>query len=708
MLSAIYLCLAVFHLHSAWQKRRVGYVFWFGILALCLGLREWAESEGLAAVNQGVGVALRVGWGSLWAGSAVFIQCLWPFLDRPITHSLRGYQAFLFGMMLILDFIPDGMLAPVLRFGFWVELPLLVYLSALLLDRLRAGNADARTMTFGMLWLSVGGAHEAGHLLGLWSSWDGLSWGIVLFMVSVAFAISNHFLRSRVEAEALNRELGKRVVERTKSLEEAQARNFKLSQSASALRDPKAWADALESEIRVKLGGAQLTVWRWDGSAFLPLGPGGTPPDSGMVGRLRLGTLEQPERAFIPVVGPTAELVGVLVVEGKPGPWNQAERHLAATFAGHLSGALELAQLRGELDQVDARRKLERQVLIDEGFGALQVCPICSQCFDHTQEFCPDDSGSLAFSRTFPYRVNGRYRLTRFLGEGSTAQVFEAEDERLERRVALKAIKPDCFLRESTRRRFEQEAKALAQVDHPSVLAIFDSGELSDGTVYLVTELLLGASLGQIIAAYGPGHPGQIAQLLRDAGSALDAAHASGLLHRDLKPDNIFVLPAPLRFKLLDFGLAKEITEVNDITQTGMVMGTPVYMSPEQIQGKPMDQRSDLFSLGLVIWEALAGRRMLQGESIPELVVQLMTTPTPRIQNFRTGLPPEVDDLFSKALAKRPDLRAECCGSWANALANVLEGCPSTVAGWPDKLGFSAHHPPVGPRATQELERLFD
>jgi predicted Ser/Thr protein kinase len=691
ILLALFLWVAAFHLHLAWRERRMDGPFWFGVVAFCMALREWPESDWMPEGPEPWRLGVRVSWAALLLGSMAFIQFLWPFLGRPVTRFLRGYQAFLFGVMGTVLLLPTPTLGPLLRHAFWVEVPLLLMFPVLLLRQVRAGHPEARTLAFGTLWLTLGSFHEVGYWLKFWPNAKGLTWGFGLFMVSMAFSISNHFLRIRSESEALNRDLEQRVAERTQALEEAQARILGLSERASDLRDPLTWTHVLESELRGVLGGAQLTVWRWDGTAFLPLGAGGTPPDPGLAEHLRRGPLDEPGSSFVPVAGPGVGLGGVIVVEGKPGPWKESERRLVATFAGHLAGALELARLREELDQADARRGLERQVLIDDGSGALQVCPLCAGCFDHRLEACPEDRSPLAFSRAFPYRVNGRYRLTRFLGEGATAQVFEAEDERLGRRVALKAIKPDHFHRESSRKRFEQEARALAQLTHPSVLAIFDSGELTDGTVFLVTERLLGAGLGRVLQTFGPGRPDQVARLVLAAAAALDAAHGAGLLHRDLKPDNIFVLPSPLRFKLLDFGLAKEIAEASNLTHTGIVMGTPIYMSPEQIQGLPMDARSDLYSLGLVAWEALTGTRVVRSGSLSDIIFQIVATPPPSLRDRRPDLPAHLDEAFALALAKLPQSRAERCGTWAQGFAQLLATCPSSVPGWPETLGDLPH-----------------
>src|SRR5262249_43991286 len=156
--------------------------------------------------------------------------------------------------------------------------------------------------------------------------------------------------------------------------------------------------------------------------------------------------------------------------------------------------------------------------------------------------------------------------------------------------------------------RLEREAKAVARINHPGVIAIYDTGDLDDGSAFLVMELLEGCDLGRIIKQFGRGKPAQVASLLRQTGSAIAAAHRAGIIHRDLKPQNVFLVNTPAGFsaKVLDFGIAKTTNVETGVTRTGMIVGTPAYMSPEQIQGPSVDARSDLYSLASLSFEALS------------------------------------------------------------------------------------------------------
>ncbi|MCA9638934.1 MAG: serine/threonine protein kinase, partial [Myxococcales bacterium] len=179
----------------------------------------------------------------------------------------------------------------------------------------------------------------------------------------------------------------------------------------------------------------------------------------------------------------------------------------------------------------------------------------------------------------------------------------------------------------NVRLRFRQEARAIARISHPGVIALYDTGELPDGSAFLVMEKLVGLDLADMIDHYGPGTPAQVAALMRQAGAALAAAHRADLVHRDIKPENIFLVDGTGGFlvKILDFGLAKSMSlETTNLTQTGVVMGTPVYMSPEQIQGKDLDARSDLYSFASVCYEALTGRRVVESEEFAKVCAEVL------------------------------------------------------------------------------------
>jgi serine/threonine protein kinase len=239
------------------------------------------------------------------------------------------------------------------------------------------------------------------------------------------------------------------------------------------------------------------------------------------------------------------------------------------------------------------------------------------------------------------------------------------------------------------RLRLEREAQTVARISHPGVVALFDSGELEDGSRFLVMELLTGADLDRILRQHGRGRPEQVASLIRQAGAALAAAHRVGIVHRDVKPANLFLTPRPgdaFTVKVVDFGLARPILDAA-LTRTGVIVGTPLYMSPEQSLGMELDERSDVYSLAAVAHEALLGRRV-PVDPPTVLEERLAAGGSPPVRGL-TSLPPEVAEAFQAGLATCPQERPADVGAWSDLLARRLEDAPPgafDARGWPDRL----------------------
>ena len=698
----VFMIVGLFHLQLYSRRREARYYLWFGLVALSMGLREVAMTDWAIGPFGHPFLTFWASWFFLLSSAPPFIQFLWPFLGRPIPRWLRAYQvSFLIPALAL--FLPLERAIPVIRVigPFW-GLPMVLLAAWVVAAAAIKGVVEARTIAIGMLMVILGGLYELGYWVDLWHYTGTLSIGFVAFLASMAVSVSNRYARAHVETEALNRTLEQRVQQRTAELEAAQARVHRLTESSQqALRDPGAWSEAMAAELCHSLDADSVQVWRIQGNELQKLTSGsGAPPD---LGRLELMLHERTvftegEEVVLPVSGMSGDLRAAVMVQGKSGAWSEAEKRLAATFANQLGGALELSRMRAEVEAATQRRAATRQALIEQGHGLLQICPFCHRCYDQTVEQCAVDQTPLDASRIFPYRIASRYRLTRLLGQGAMGLVFEAEDERLRRRVALKAIKPEHFNSLEKRFRFEQEARALAQIHHPSVIAIYDSGELEDGTIYLVTERLVGATLRTLLDAFGPGTPAQVGSLLLQCGEALEAAHTAGLLHRDIKPDNIFAVPSPdgLRFKLLDFGLAKEMAVDSALTQTGVVIGTPLYMSPEQIRDEVLDSRSDLYALAVVGYEALSGRRAVQSLSLPEILVEVAQRYPQPLRELVPGLPPKIATAFDQALAKDSWRRPANVLAWSEQLAKRLLVLRLERQGWPTDLkdvpasGFSS------------------
>jgi serine/threonine protein kinase len=396
------------------------------------------------------------------------------------------------------------------------------------------------------------------------------------------------------------------------------------------------------------------------------------------------------------VAGITGVPCGALVIDAPAFSWGQTQRRLLAGLAHHLGTALELRSLRRQLTAAEANRVKTRRALHERGMETLLLCPLCGRCFadapgtDETIEAgtCSRDGAMLDASRILPFRINGRYRFEMLIGEGGMGTVFSGHDETLERDVALKIIKPQHLSNPSMRLRLAREAKLVARIQHPGVTALFDSGELEDGSAFLVMELLRGQSLSGLLSEFGPGTPRQVARLLRQTSAALAAAHKAEVIHRDIKPDNIFLVAGPDGFqaKLLDFGVALSTRLDARVTQAGTVIGTPAYMPPEQVRDEDLDERADVYSLACVIWEALVGRRLIRGKQFTEVLLNLMCEPLEPLSHFLPSISPDADALFEAALSKSRLGRPTDVEAWAASLAAVLESQESQPAeGWPEQ-----------------------
>jgi len=291
----------------------------------------------------------------------------------------------------------------------------------------------------------------------------------------------------------------------------------------------------------------------------------------------------------------------------------------------------------------------------------------------------------------------GQYRLKRLLGSGGMGEVHLAEHVLLKRPCAIKLIRPEKAGDPQALARFEHEVQATARLTHWNTIEIFDYGRAEDGSFYYVMEYLPGMSLEQLVEMHGPLPPARVIHLLAQACDALSEAHAQKLIHRDIKPANIFAARRGDIYdvaKLLDFGLAKPLArmEAGSLTQEGTIAGSPLYMSPEQITGEAADERSDIYSLGVVAYFLLTGRRPFE-DSNPMKVLIAHAHETPRRPaELAPGLPPELDVVVMRCLEKCPDhrfpdvlalrsalLRCDESGGWTREDARAwweCHGCP--------------------------------
>jgi len=258
----------------------------------------------------------------------------------------------------------------------------------------------------------------------------------------------------------------------------------------------------------------------------------------------------------------------------------------------------------------------------------------------------------------------GHYRITAKIGEGGMGEVYRAQDERLDRGVAIKVLHQDVAQDVDRLARFEREAKAVARLAHPNILEIWDFGT-DEGVTYAVTELLEGKNLRQSIPT--SGMPWQkVVEIGAAIADGLAAAHGKGIVHRDLKPENIFIT-SDGRVKILDFGLAQVKEPVEEEAETatltpagtlpGSILGTMGYMSPEQLRGEPADARSDIFALGCVLYEMLSGKAPFLRKSTAETSAAILKEEPERVSSTGTVLPAEVERSIHRCLEKSPDAR---------------------------------------------------
>nr|WP_229713541.1 serine/threonine-protein kinase [Streptomyces fuscichromogenes] len=274
-------------------------------------------------------------------------------------------------------------------------------------------------------------------------------------------------------------------------------------------------------------------------------------------------------------------------------------------------------------------------------------------------------------------RISG-YEVEGEIGRGGMAVVYRAKDLRLDRTVALKLLAPEMARNDTFRRRFTHESRVAAALDHPHIVPIFEAGE-TDGVLYIAMRYVSGPDLRALLDKEGVLPVDAVLRIAAQVASALDAAHEHGLVHRDVKPGNVLVAQGtdsehPEHVYLTDFGLTKKSLSLTGFTTVGEFVGTLDYVAPEQISGRPVDGRCDLYSLACVVFEMLAGGPpFVRDEDIALLWAHQYDAP-PALSDVRAGLPPAFDDVFAQALAKVPEDRYGSCLEFVGALRHATGG----------------------------------
>ncbi|WP_030461300.1 serine/threonine-protein kinase [Kitasatospora sp. NRRL B-11411] len=297
----------------------------------------------------------------------------------------------------------------------------------------------------------------------------------------------------------------------------------------------------------------------------------------------------------------------------------------------------------------------------------------------------PPEQPSLAAAE--PGELDGRtlagYRLEHVLGRGGMAVVYRAEDLRLGRTVAVKLLAPELARNETFRQRFVRESHVAASLDHPNIVPVYDAGEV-EGVLYLAMRYVRGRDLRALLDREGPLTSAQTLRIAVQVASALDAAHAHDLVHRDVKPGNVLIAEGtdpdhPEHAYLTDFGLTKKSLSLTGLTSVGQFVGTLDYVAPEQISGKPVDGRCDVYSLGCVVFEMLTGDPPYRRDDDLALLWAHLNDPPPDVRERRADLPAGVGAALRRAMAKRPGERYGSCLEFVAALragAGAAQGAP--------------------------------
>lgn len=317
-----------------------------------------------------------------------------------------------------------------------------------------------------------------------------------------------------------------------------------------------------------------------------------------------------------------------------------------------------------------------------------KVCPTCGTEYPLSERFCPRDGTALrsanAQADLLGSVVADRYHILKKLGEGGMGTVYLAEHVKMGRKSALKVMNPGMNTDPDAIARFNREASNASRLSHPNICGIYDFGETPDGLIYLAMEFIEGKALTDLIEKDGALPPARAASIVHQTADALQVAHDAGIVHRDLKPDNIMVAKNRDNtdlVKVVDFGIAKaSSSDAQKVTKTGLVVGTPEYMSPEQLAGDKLDGRSDIYSLGLVAFNCLTGKLPFPSESAQEAMIMRLTDRPRMLSEMRPDLqwPDALQAVIDKALARDANERYQSAAQFGRDFAAVIADMPST------------------------------
>jgi hypothetical protein len=403
-------------------------------------------------------------------------------------------------------------------------------------------------------------------------------------------------------------------------------------------------------------------------------------------------------RLVVPITGAN-RLLGILMLGEKRSeqPYTSSDREMLQSIAAQIGVVYENLALRETARRETAIKRNVLARIEGAGIDLLVECLVCGGCHDRREQHCPADGSELVLTLPVERTIDHVYRLERRIGSGGMGAVYRATDLRLGRPVAVKVMVGALFGNTSALRRFEREARAAARLSHPNIVSIFDFGAIGTDGAYLVMELIEGLTLRNELAATGALAQHLAASRFQQLTDGLAAAHEAGVIHRDLKPENLITsrLSGGVELvKILDFGLAKvtlDSASATSLTAVGAVMGTMGYMSPEQLMGEEVDERTDTFSLGVLVVEAITGRRPFAGHNFQELLHATL-----ELDYHLHGADPQVlrlDGVISRCLAKRRESRPTV-REIRNEIVEALRDCPdwaSTFSEFSDATTLNLH-----------------
>ncbi|NNL75602.1 MAG: serine/threonine protein kinase [Desulfobacterales bacterium] len=283
----------------------------------------------------------------------------------------------------------------------------------------------------------------------------------------------------------------------------------------------------------------------------------------------------------------------------------------------------------------------------------------------------------------------GRYKLLAKLGKGSMGIVYKAHDPNIDRPIALKVMRQDRVTSQDFVQRFLKEARAIGKLSHPNIVSVYDAGQ-DRGALFIAMEFLVGKSLEEIIKNKRLG-PHDIVKVGVQVAEALDYAHQQGIVHRDIKPSNIILTPDD-QVKITDFGIARiEDPSATQQTQAGQILGTPAYMSPEQVKGAPVDCRTDLFSLGVILYELITGNRPFTGDSIAAIFSAILLEDPAKLEVSDSPMRQSLNEIVVKSLNKSPEKRFQSGIEMANPLKKYLQRRQSDTVAMPQRPPKKKH-----------------